>query len=255
MTGETLFAFIQRLRLERAATRLCVHPSQKITQLALECGFTSSAVFCRAFRKRFGCAPSEFRARNQSQTESSLYQLLRNSGKAQGPLGGYNGGKNRRFAMKPEVKIEKMDKARIAYIRYVGPYAGDAQLFEGLFGRLCAWAGPRGVNLGTTYIIYHDAPGVTDEQKLRLDVCVPIGDGVEVSGEVCEGMLDSGTYAVGRFVLGTDEYGKAWAYMYSEWLPQSGYRPADAVAFERYGDSCGEGGRMPVDICVPLEVV
>ena len=255
MTGETLFAFIQRLRLERAASRLCAHPSQKITQLALEYGFTSSAVFCRAFRKRFGCAPSGFRDRNQSQAESSLYQLLRNDGKAPVLSAGYNGSKNRRLAMKPEVKIEKMDKTRIAYIRYVGPYAGDSALFEGLFGRLGAWAGPRGVDLGTTYIIYHDAPDVTDEQKLRLDVCVPIGAGVEVSGEVCEGVLEGGAYGVGRFVLGTDEYGAAWAYMYSEWLPQSGYRPADASPFERYGGGCGEDGRMPVDICVPLEVV
>ncbi len=99
MTGETLFAYIQRLRLERAATRLCTHPSQKITQLALEYGFTSSAVFCRAFKKRFGCAPSEFRDSNQSQTQSSLYQLLRNSGKAIEPADEYNGSKNRRLAM------------------------------------------------------------------------------------------------------------------------------------------------------------
>ena len=255
MTGETLFAFIQRLRLERAATRLCAHPSQKITQLAFEYGFTSSAVFCRAFKKRFGCAPSEFRNSNRSQTESSLYQLLRNSGKAHGLADGYNGIKNRRFAMKPEVKIEKMDKTRIAYIRYVGPYAGDEKLFEGLFGRLCAWAGPRGVDMSTTYVIYHDDPAITDEQKLRLDVCVPIGGDVEVSGEVCEGVLEGGTYGVAHFVLGTEEYGAAWAYMYSEWLPQSGYRPADAAAFERYSGSCGEDGRMPVDICVPLEAV
>ena len=157
--------------------------------------------------------------------------------------------------MKPEVKIEKMDKTRIAYIRYVGPYAGDEKLFEGLFGRLCAWAGPRDVDLGTTYVIYHDDPNITDEQKLRLDVCVPVGEDVEVSGEVCEGVLEGGTYGVGRFVLGTDEYSKAWAYMYSEWLPQSGYRPADAVAFERYSGSCGEDGRMPVNICVPLETI
>lgn len=255
MTGETLFAFIQRLRIERAAIRLCAHPSQKITQLALDCGFTSSAVFCRAFQKRFGCAPSAYRDRNKSQRDSSLYQLLRNSGKESSASDGYNGRKNRRFAMKPEVTIERMDKTRIAYIRYVGPYAGDAKLFEGLFGRLCAWAGPRGVDMGTTYIVYHDAPGVTDEQKLRLDVCVPIAGNVAVSGEVCETTLDGGTYAVGHFVLGTDEYSAAWAYMYSDWLPGSGYRPADAVSFERYGGSCGGDGRMPVDICVPVEAI
>ena len=194
MMGETLFAFIQRLRLERAAQQLCVHPSRKITQLALECGFTSPAVFCRAFKKRFGCMPSASRDRNQSQKDSSLYQLLRNSGKVPAMAGGYNGSKNRRFAMKPDVSIETMKDTRIAYIRYVGPYAGNAALFEGLFGRLGAWAGPRGVDMSTTYIIYHDAPG-------------------------------------------------------------SGYRPADAPPFERYGGGCDEDGRMAVDICIPVEII
>jgi AraC family transcriptional regulator len=255
MTGETLFAFIQRLRLERAATRLCVHPSLKITQLALESGFASSAVFCRTFKKRFGCAPSAFRDRNQSQTESSLSQLLRNSGKELAAADGYNGNKNRRLAMKPNVTIETMKDTRIAYIRYVGPYAGDAQLFEGLFGRLGAWAGPRGVDMSTTYVIYHDDPALTDEQKLRLDVCVPIGEGIEVSGEVCEAVIAGGTYAVGHFVLGTDEYTSAWAAMYSDWLPGSGYRPADVSPFERYRGDCGENGSMAVDICVPVEII
>jgi len=255
MTGETLFAFILRLRLERAAAQLCVHSSRKITQLALDCGFSSSAVFCRAFKKRFGCAPSDFRNRNHSQMESSLYQLLRNSGKDAIAASGYNGNKNRRFAMKPEVTIEKMNDTRIAYIRYVGPYAGDAALFEGLFGRLGAWTGPRGVDMITTYIIYHDDPGLTEEQKLRLDVCVPIGKGIEVSGEVCEAVIPGGTYAVGHFVLGTNEYSQAWAHMYSEWLPGSGYRPADTAPFERYSGGCGEDGSMQVDICIPVEVI
>jgi len=110
--------------------------------------------------------------------------------------------------------------------------------------------------VSTTYIIYHDNPDVTDEQKLRLSICVPIGDGIEVSGEIGEMSISGGTYAVGRFILGTDEYGKAWAYMYSEWLPQSGYQPASDVPFERYADGdCGENGKTAVDICIPVTVM
>jgi len=109
--------------------------------------------------------------------------------------------------------------------------------------------------MNTTYIIYHDAPSLTDEQKLRLDVCVPIGDGIEVSGEVCEAIITGGTYAVGHFALGADGYTAAWAAMYSDWLPGSGYRPADAAPFERYSGGCGEEDCVPVDICVPVEII
>jgi AraC family transcriptional regulator len=212
-------------------------------------------VFSRAFKKRFGCSPSEFKNSNEGQQTSSLSQLLRNDGKAQDDKGGYNGRKTRRYAMKPEVKIEKIETMRVAYLRYVGPYAGDGELFGNLYKRLFAWTGPRGIDVSTTYIIYHDDPNVTDEDKLRMSICVPVGAGVQVSGEIGEMTINGGTYAVGTFKLGNDEYGKAWDYMYSEWLPSSGYQPAPEASFERYGSECEADGKMTVDICVPVTVM
>ena len=159
--------------------------------------------------------------------------------------------------METKVVIEKMEDTRVAYLRYVGPYAGDAKLFENLYSRFGAWAGPRGIDMSTSYIIYHDDPNVTDEQKLRLSVCVPIGDDIEVSGEIGEMTLAGGTYGVGTFMLDSTEYGQAWSYMCGQWLPGSGYKPADSVPFERYTDSGDEvscTGKMKVDICIPVKV-
>ncbi|MEL7604170.1 MAG: GyrI-like domain-containing protein [Bacillota bacterium] len=256
MTGETLFNFITRLRVERAATLLCAQPHLSVTRIAADCGFSSHAVFCRLFKKRFGLSPSAFRNRNHGQTDSSLYKLLRNRGEAEDNAARYNGDINSigREKMKPEVRIEKIAKTRLAYIRYVGPYQNDALLFENLYGRLFAWAGPRGVDTSVTYILYHDDPAITEEAKLRISVCVPIGPDVQVSGEVCEIEAFGGTYAVGRFDLKNGEYGEAWAAMYSGWLPQSGYVPASEPCFERYSKQCDAEGSMPVDICIPVQV-
>lgn len=262
MTGETLFSFLQRLRIERAAALLCTPNTQRtITQIGVDLGFSSSAVFSRTFKKHFGCSPSEFKNRNQSQKQSSLSKLLRNDGKANFHYKGDNEAiplgniKKWRFAMKSEVKIEKINKMKVAYIRYVGPYAGDSKLFENLYKRLFAWAMPRGIDGSTTYIMYHDDPKVTDEQKLRLSVCVPIADDTEVSGEICEMDLGGGDFAVGSFVLGSEDYSKAWDYMCGEWLPTSGYQPRDQMSFERYGSEGDKDGKMKVDICIPVEVV
>lgn len=261
MTGETLFSFILRLRVERSAHFLCSPlKARSITKIATDLGFSSSAVFTRTFKKHFGCTPTEYRNSNQSQKVSNISKLLRNDGKAPIMDDGYNRNtrlreiKNWRFSMKPEVKIEKIDKMRVGYIRYVGPYAGDSQLFENLYGRLGAWAGPRGIDLSTSYIIYHDDPSITDEDKLRMSICVPIGNEIEVSGEVCEMTIGGGEYAVGRFELASDEYGNAWSYMCGEYLPNSGYMPADSSPFERYiGGECAESGKIKVDICIPVE--
>jgi len=54
---------IQQRRLARSAEDLSSphHGHESITQIAYRCGFTDSAHFSRAFKKRFSCTPSEYR--------------------------------------------------------------------------------------------------------------------------------------------------------------------------------------------------
>ncbi len=63
VTGETLYDHVRRLRLEKAANCLLHAPEQRITDIALRCGFSSSATFARAFRDHFGESASEWRSR------------------------------------------------------------------------------------------------------------------------------------------------------------------------------------------------
>jgi AraC family transcriptional regulator len=60
--GETPKQFTLRLRLERAAT-LLIGNDDSVLNVALACGFGSHEAFCRAFRRRFGMRPVDYRAR------------------------------------------------------------------------------------------------------------------------------------------------------------------------------------------------
>lgn len=62
VAGETPKQFTLRLRLGRAAAMLLA-TEDSVLDVALACGFQSHEVFSRAFRKRFGMAPSAYRAR------------------------------------------------------------------------------------------------------------------------------------------------------------------------------------------------
>src|ERR1700749_3315233 len=59
VSGETLNSFTNRLRLEKAA-RLLRYSEQTLTDIALECGFSSSATFSRAFRSHSATSPTQF---------------------------------------------------------------------------------------------------------------------------------------------------------------------------------------------------
>ncbi len=51
-TGEPLYSFVTRLRVERVAALLLTQ-NTSITDIALSCGFSDSATFARAFKSRF----------------------------------------------------------------------------------------------------------------------------------------------------------------------------------------------------------
>ena len=68
------------------------------------------------------------------------------------------------------VEVKELAEYSAAYIRHIGPYMGDSELFARLFAQLMAWAGPRGV-MGPDariFTLYEDNPAITNEENLRM---------------------------------------------------------------------------------------
>ena len=203
-TEETLFHFIQRLRLEKGATLLLNDPVKPVTNIALECGFANSASFAKSFKQYFGCTATRWRNQGKiaSMNESNLGKIdskqgqqLGNTGKADVPLNVYieyvNNTQIWRYELMKDVnrvvEVKELPQTTLAYVRYVGPYKGDSQLFGRLFNKLFQWAGSRNLLRfpdTKTIIIYHDNPDITDESKLRVSVCVSVPADTTVDGEI-----------------------------------------------------------------------
>ena len=64
IVGETLNAYINRKRLEKAAAGLIHKKDCNITELAFQSGFSSNSAFTRAFKKFYDVSPSAFRKQN-----------------------------------------------------------------------------------------------------------------------------------------------------------------------------------------------
>ena len=61
VVGESPKQYIIRLRLETAAHLLVMQRYKSVTEIAIDCGFSSSATFARAFKNYFGIAADELR--------------------------------------------------------------------------------------------------------------------------------------------------------------------------------------------------
>jgi AraC-like DNA-binding protein len=69
--GVSLHQYLMQLRLSRALLEL--PRATDLTTLALELGFSSHSHFTLAFRRAFGCTPSDFRERTRREVGQSLF--------------------------------------------------------------------------------------------------------------------------------------------------------------------------------------
>ncbi len=271
--GETLNNFIQRLRLEKAAAHLVKFKGKSITDIAFDSGFSGSSSFARAFRDYFEMSASQYREKFQNTQKDGINDLKNHPGEEFARSAGdfkitscfidnISGNPTWKISLKQGkdimVEVKEMPEMEVAYVRYIGPYKGDTDLFDGLFSRLFKWAIPRGLHKSAeTKIlsVYHDDPGITDDENLRVSVCITIPPGTNVDGEMGKMIVPGGTFAVGHFKLNGDQFEEAWTTLMAGWLPESGYQPDNGFCYELcLNDPKGHPEQKHiVDICVPVK--
>jgi AraC family transcriptional regulator len=218
------------------------HPWETVTDIAMDCGFSSPSVFARSFKERFGASASRWRAeenRKNRTAEGNHDQADSNAGEAGLRLPPYtrdNQSESRRRDMSGltyAVEVRDLPELHVAYVRHTGAYSGIGAAFQ----KLMRWAGPRGLlRFPETRMlgIYHNDPGITEAAKLRSDACITVPEGTAVDGEIGLLRVPGGKFAVARFEISADQFGRAWDALMGEWLPGSGYQPDDRMCYELY---------------------
>lgn len=267
LVGETPFQFINRLRLEKAASMLITSPNKTVTEISEFCGFSDSAIFARYFKNHFKMSATDWKSKNKdcfsniSQILSNYNQTHSNKQQNEIEITSYFCTVTNKLKWKSvmkilkEAEVKKLPEMTVAYVRYVGPYKGNAKLFEGLFNKIFSWAGSKGLLQQPdfkTLCVYHDSPEITDEDKLRTSVCVTVPEDTKVEGEIGKMKIEGGDYLVGKFEVNSQEFQQAWELIFAKILPQSGYQPDDKPCFEMYPEP-HENGIFKVEICIPVK--
>jgi AraC family transcriptional regulator len=261
ITGETLSAFVQRLRLERAALALVHHRDESVLAVALDHGFSSAATFARAFRAHFSMSATAWRAGGARHwgrprpPDRKPGKANRKPSKAAPRRQRHGGSRVSRKEAAMHVTVRELPRYRVAYMRHVGPYGphGIPELWE----RFRKWAerrglgGPDAIKLG----IAHDDPEVTPPEKCRYDACIVVPDGFAGDKWVNLADVPGGTYGVAEFVGSPDTIREGWEVLYRSWLPGSGYQPDDRPCLEIYRGNPAvdrRPGAFRCELCVPV---
>jgi AraC family transcriptional regulator len=240
LVGETVGEHVRRLRLERAALRLS-STDRPVVQVAFDAGYGTHEAFSRAFRQHFGVSPTEFRNHKRGLVKFPALAMEIPPMTEPTAMTGY------------EVRLVDRPPQRVAFLRHLGSYDQVGPTF----GRLMAWAGPRGVFGPQTQIlgVCHDDPKLTPADKLRYDCCVTVPAHVQPEGDVGVMTLESGPHAVITHKGPYAQLGQAYDRLYGAWLPTSGQEPRHAPPFEVYLNTPREVAPedLLTEVYLPLE--
>jgi AraC family transcriptional regulator len=259
-TGETLGDYLRRRRVETGALRLATQPGTPVLEVALAVGFGSGEAFARAFRQRFGVAPSAWRAaRRGDGGERNSGQAERSRDQAEGDIDFDHGRlatpsiEDTAMTDSASVSLVDLPATAVAYHRHTGPYGEPVARFW--MERVAPWMAENDLFGRERFGISHDDPTIADPATCRYDAAVAAEENEVLSGRPMRTVLPGGRYACSRFEGTVDEIDAAWQRLLGGWLPSSGLQVDARPLLERYTAEAtfdAETGVFDCELCVPV---
>jgi len=232
IVGESVHAYIRRVRLEHCANALLFNPNSTINEIFSEVGFISNSSFTHAFKEYFGCTPSKWR---EIDTPVHINENI----EAINPL---------------HVEIDYVEKKRVAYVRHRGYNKSIKEAWQ----RMEEWCCQNGLDFSTLPMIglHHSNPNIVKKEDCYYVACLELDSEFVhfYSGGV--GIMEIPRMFCAKFSL-VGKYGDLMKYMdyiYYEWLPNSKYEKVHLPSMAHYHKNhfIREDEKFELDFYVPI---
>jgi AraC family transcriptional regulator len=245
VSGETLNNFTNRLRLEKAA-RLLRYSEQSLTNIALDCGFSSPATFSRAFRAGYETSPSQFRKSGEIK-KSKICKELYWAQEYLLPLSA----EEKRAAF--PVRLIDVPERQVAYIRVTNAFEMHRVLAA--LKTLIEWAKSQNIfSQGTLFGMSVDDPHVTPKHLYRYEVCLATSRPFECTEGISKLKMPAMRYAATRVSGDIRTVTTATDYLFRGWLLNSDYEPEHAPGLEVFLDkeNAMDWTHFELELCIPV---
>jgi AraC family transcriptional regulator len=241
-TGETLKQYTLRLRLDGAAATLAA-TDDSILSIALGSGFASHEVFVRAFRRRFGVAPTQYRVQALATMSKAQRQRHLTLTRAIGPCvrwfhaPAYKNFDDRETPNMTTLSISRKEvpPQHILFIRRrIAPSEMKATLGE-CFGKLFTHGAKAGLAIAGWPLCRYVSTG---QGLWTIEPAMPLAAPAASEGEMQAGVLYAGPVAFGV-------HGGPYADLpdtnaaIERWIEANGYR-VGGEPWEQYVTDPGE---------------
>ncbi|MBN1382529.1 MAG: AraC family transcriptional regulator [Deltaproteobacteria bacterium] len=268
VTGETVNDFSRRIRLEKSLHKLVLDKGKSITEIAMECGFSSSQNFAKVFKARYGVTPSHIKSTYSFGNVATMMMknLDSNNGEKSPQTNALSDhhfdsrhpsriGESITRQPAPDVKVVDAPDVRVAYVRNHGPY--NKKAITPSFAKLEQWAAPKQlIENGSVILgVLWSKPDVTPEDKMIFDACITVPKSINADKWVNIQMLPGGKFAVYHCEVESNGEIEAWIHLVLNWLISSGYQPDERPLYQIYYNDPETHPlkHQILDLCLPIK--
>ncbi|WP_164779592.1 AraC family transcriptional regulator [Paenibacillus kobensis] len=242
IVSETLHQYVNRVRIEKACRLLVSRPNLSLTDIGLDCGFSSIAGFSRTFKLYHRMSPSEYRScfhhfQPREVTHAEEYYRHRMRERQQASETAINETITWALQYVHTARVTHMPPVKAAVVRHRGlSDLGLEQKASDAFDQAYDLAGKYGMlpHNPEVFGVSYDDPYITPPERCRYDACVTVLPQTESREELEIKMFPGGKYAV-LDISGTIPL--LWllsGLLTQHWLPQSGYQLDDRPFIEKH---------------------
>ncbi|MCW3789232.1 AraC family transcriptional regulator [Plebeiibacterium sediminum] len=212
--GESVGAYITRLRIENAAQKLQLS-NDTLTEIAYNTGYQSQHSLSKAFKRHFGISPSAFK---NLQTYFSK---------------GISHSNNQQIELNPQ--IIDVEEKTLVYIRIIAKY-GSITDYQVAWQKLGEYAKQQNlIRRNSEFIgLSFDDPNITNEEQCRFYACISTEISIEPKGEFGIYKINGGKFAMFTLKGSYSGLNNLYQAIYFQWLSQSNYTLRNSVSYEKY---------------------
>ncbi len=212
--GESMGAYINRLRLERTAN-LLQKTTYSLADIADEVGYSNQQALSKAFKKHFGITPTAFR------NIESFFSSKQSRAKIN------------TLSFVPEFRKE--ERKELIYLRVIADYNDELES-EKAWKKLFQFAENENIDDDNTELIGigFDDPTITKKERCRYYACLTVNKDIKPQGEFGYLTIEKGRYAVFTIKGSYKQLDDVYDFIFSKWLLENVVELRDTYVYEKY---------------------
>ncbi|GMQ62088.1 GyrI-like domain-containing protein [Vallitalea sp. AN17-2] len=232
-TGESIYAFIKRLKMEQSALRLKLEKDKSITDIGVDFGYSSSN-YSSAFKKHYNISPGEFRkAMNITDVPDPFCSEK---------IAWFQSFEE--YAQ--QITIMELDDFVVIHERHIGNYIE-------LGKNWCKFKEKyKDYFKEDTLLIerFYDDPSITSVEQCLYDICMTVDNNCSLDNVIT---IKGGKFAVYRFDGLVQDIFAVFQGVFNIWLADSGYEMDKRYGLDIYRDIDTQNKHVVVDLCIPIK--